>query len=157
MIESLHSGISYITRHAHSRFQKNLSQYRWNFVKQWITIKWNWCLKNIELFHPRGSTLQKPRTFFQETRRIPENPQGFQQNPENPHDIDSTKSSRILKNPLESLGIPRNPQESPVNPQNPQESWESSEFIPDKSWKPRTTFLKCRTPRSKLRKSMEVL
>ena len=72
------------------------------------------------------------------------------QNPENPHYFDSTKLSWILKNPLESLGIPRNPQEFPVNPQKPQESWESSGFFPDQSWKPRTKFLKCRTPRWKL-------
>ena len=65
--------------------------------------------QQISIHTIKDSILQKPFTLFLETQRIHENPQGFQQNPENPHDFDSSKLSIILLNPLESLVIPRNP------------------------------------------------
>ena len=61
---------------------------------------------------------KKPR----EPSRIPKDSGRIPQNSENPDDLDSIKSSRILKNPQEFLGITRNPQESSVDPQNPKKS-----------------------------------
>ena len=95
----------------------------------------------------RGSTLQKPRTRFGETRRIPKKPQGFRQNPTETRESPWSWLHRIHKNPLESPGILRNPQEFLGIPRNPQKSWESSEIHLKYFWKPRTKFLKCRAPR----------
>ena len=96
----------------------------------------------------RGSTLQKPRTLFGETRRIPKKPQGFRQNPTETRESPWSWLHRIHKNPLESPGILRNPQEFLGIPRNPQKSWESSEILLKYFWKPRTKFLKCRAPRN---------
>ena len=94
-----------------------------------------------------GSTLKKPRTLFEETRRIPKKPQGFRQNPTETRESPWSWLRRILKNPLESPGILRNPQKFLGILMNSQESWETSEILFKHIWKPRTKFLKCRAPR----------
>ena len=100
----------------------------------------------------RGSTLQKPRTLFEETWRNLENPDRIPKNLQNPLESPGIpwsplESPRIPWNPLETPRIPRKPQESPLsfhlrilnndglsvrnmnvviwNPQNPLESPES--------------------------------
>ena len=88
----------------------------------------------------RGSTLQKPRTHFGETQRIPKNPKGLRQNPTETRESPWSWLQKIHKNPLESLEIPR----------NPQESWETSGILHDHFWKPHTNVLKCWAPRSKI-------
>ena len=58
-----------------------------------------------------------------ESPRIPKDSGRIPQKPENPHDLDSTESSRIPWNPQESSETPRNFWESQgilKNPENPQ-------------------------------------
>ena len=76
--------------------------------------------QSVEL---RGSTLQKPRTVFEETGECPRNVEdfsGIRQNPENPMIFtpqNPQESPGVPWNPQKSSEIPRNPKESPVNPQ----------------------------------------
>ena len=70
------------------------------------------CLRCRTGFAGPGSTLQKTRTFFEETQiilvDIPKDSSRIPQNPEHPCDLDFAESSKILEKSLESSGIPRN-------------------------------------------------
>ena len=91
-----------------------------------VEVIWTYYVRFDMWFHPRGSTLQKPRTLFLETQRILENPQGFRQNPGESRESPWFRLHKVIKNPQESFGIPRNPQESPGIPS---ESPESSRIL----------------------------
>ena len=122
---------------------KQLHLTRWSSV----TISKTFLHSNVRV-NSRGLTLQKPCKVFAKTRRIPENPRGFQWNPSESLETPCFSLRWIPENPLESARILRSPLESPGIPRNPLESWESLEFVLQYYWKPRTKFSKCRAPRT---------